>query len=85
MAILHGLVLEQVAFHTQILYNLCCYVAKILLHSYLEQPRPTTVHCVDNFEDYQKINSLLSQGQCWIHPHWYPASLEPLEDFEEER
>jgi hypothetical protein len=54
MTILYGLVLDQAAFRTQILYNLCCCVAKILLRSYLKHPSPTMVSCVDTFEDYQK-------------------------------
>jgi hypothetical protein len=55
MATLHVLVLEQASFHTQIMDNLCRHVAKILLQSYLEQPSPIVVKCVDSFEDYQKF------------------------------
>jgi hypothetical protein len=49
MRTLHGHVLEQMAFHTQIMYNLCHHIAKILLQSYLEQPSPPTIYCVYNF------------------------------------
>jgi hypothetical protein len=38
-----GHVLKQAAFHTQILIYLYCYVAKILLHSYQQEPSPPTV------------------------------------------
>jgi hypothetical protein len=43
MEALYGNVLEQAAFHTQIHVYLCHPVAKILLHSYLEEPSPPTV------------------------------------------
>jgi hypothetical protein len=43
MRTLDGHALEQVAFHTQISYNLCRPIAKILLQSYLEQPSPPKV------------------------------------------
>jgi hypothetical protein len=49
MPILHGLVLEQVAFHTQIPYNLYYHVAKIILRSDLVHPNPPTIPCVDTF------------------------------------
>jgi hypothetical protein len=71
MAILNGLVLEQAAFHTQIPYNLCCLIAKIVLRSYLEHPSPPTILCVDTFEDYEQISPLQSTYQCWIHPPWH--------------
>jgi hypothetical protein len=49
MGTLHGHVLEQAAFHTQIPYNLCRHVTKILLQPYLEQPSPPTFYYVYNF------------------------------------
>jgi hypothetical protein len=64
MAILHGFILEQAAFHTQIMYNPCRRVAKIILWSYLEHPSPTTVPCIDTFKDYQNISPLRSEYQC---------------------
>jgi hypothetical protein len=36
METLDGHVLEQAAFHTQIPYNLCRHITKILLQSYLQ-------------------------------------------------
>jgi hypothetical protein len=60
MAILHGLILRQATFHTQISYNLYRRIAKIVLQLYLEQPSPTTFPSVDTFEDYQKISPLRS-------------------------
>jgi hypothetical protein len=44
MEALDGHVLKQAAFHTQILYNLCRDVAKILLQLYLQDPSPPTVY-----------------------------------------
>jgi hypothetical protein len=41
--ILHGLVLEQAAFHTQTIYNLCHRVDKILARPYLEYLSPPIV------------------------------------------
>jgi hypothetical protein len=40
---LDGHVLEQASFHTQIPIYLCRHVAKILLHSYLQEPSPPMV------------------------------------------
>jgi hypothetical protein len=51
MTILHGLVLEEATFHTQIMYNLWHHIAKILLQSYLKQPSHATIPCADTFED----------------------------------
>jgi hypothetical protein len=48
------LVLEQVAFHTEISYNLCHHVAKKNLQSYLEHASPPTVSCVYNFYEHPK-------------------------------
>jgi hypothetical protein len=35
--------LEEATFHTQIIYNICRHVAKILLQSYLQEPSPPMV------------------------------------------
>jgi hypothetical protein len=43
MGTLDGHVFEQLAFYTQIPYNLCHHIVKILLQSYLELPSPPTV------------------------------------------
>jgi hypothetical protein len=55
MATLHGHVMEQVAFQTQMPHNLCCRVVKIILQSYLEQSRLAMGSCVYNFLDHQEI------------------------------
>jgi hypothetical protein len=43
MEALDGYVLEQAAFHTQILLYLCCHIVKILLQSYLQEPSPPMI------------------------------------------
>jgi hypothetical protein len=43
MEALDGHVLEQAAFHTQISYNLCHHVTKILLQSYLQERSTQTI------------------------------------------
>jgi hypothetical protein len=48
---LHGLVLKQAAFHTQIHYDLCHRLPKITLRSYKEYIGPSMVPGVDIFYD----------------------------------
>jgi hypothetical protein len=30
-----------------------------------------------------KKSPLWMKDQCWVHPHWHPASSQPLDDFED--
>jgi hypothetical protein len=55
MEAFNGHILEQAAFHTQIPIYLCRHVAKILLHSYLQEPSPPTVSWFYNSSDHHKI------------------------------